>query len=240
MGLNLIHPDWPVPDHVQAFSTTRSGGFSKNPWNSLNLGLNCGDDTGSVLRNRELLGALMPNSPQWLRQVHGMKVNVHSGPICADLEGDAVLSRSIGNVCAILTADCLPVFFCNRSGTEVAAAHAGWRGLASGVLEETVRSMHSSPEDLMAWLGPAIGPGAYEVGADVKAAFGQRYSACFKKNGGRWLFDLYEAARIRLTDVGVAAVYGGEFCTLTQQDLFFSYRRDGQTGRMAHLIWMSG
>jgi len=234
-----IQPDWPAPANVRAFSTTRQGGFSQQPWDSLNLGDNCGDDPQHVRENRQFLETLLPSKPQWLRQVHGTRiVNLDDGE--ALIEADASTTTKAGKVCAILTADCLPVLFCDRAGTKIAAAHAGWRGLANGVLEATVAAMGCNPGDLLAWLGPAIGPRAFEVGQDVVDAFTQAHNdnnIAFKPHGDRWLADLYKLARLALGRVGVKEISGGQYCTHTQQDKFFSYRRDGKTGRMATVIW---
>ena len=236
--MELVKPDWPAPANVHAFTTTRASGFSQGNWRSMNLGLRCGDDPLAVHRNREKLVMRLPAAPQWLSQVHGTQVITHSMATFEDLEADGLVAFSPGQVCAVLTADCLPVLLCNRSGNRVAAAHAGWRGLAQGVLQATVRQMKERPGEIMAWLGPAIGPGVYEVGENVKQAFAEEQESCFKKNGERWLLDLYEVARCLLTQLGIAAIYGGNFCTFSDSERFFSYRRDGVTGRMASVIWL--
>lgn len=204
----------------------------------MNLGLNCGDEYADVLQNRDLLGRDLPADPFWLNQVHGISVALNDGLQLVTPEADAQVAYSQGRVCAVLTADCLPVLFCNRQGTRVGAAHAGWRGLANGVLENTVKALQWPPADILAWLGPAIGPDAYEVGEDVVNQFGPEYSHGFRRRGDRWLMDLYILAHTRLTAVGVTSVYGGGFCTLTESNRFFSYRRDGETGRMASLVWI--
>lgn len=222
---------------MRAYCTTRSGGVSAGPWSSLNLGLRCGDDPSNVTENRTRLNSVLPAGPQWLRQVHGSSVIQHRGEPGNEPQADALVSFEPGRVCAVLTADCLPVFFCNRSGDRVGVAHAGWRGLARGILQATVRAMKEKPADLMAWMGPAIGPEAYEVGGDVIAAFPGEYPAGFRKKGDRWLMDLYALARIKLAEAGIRSVSGGGFCTLTERERFFSYRRDGVSGRMASLIW---
>lgn len=236
-----IRPDWPAPPTVRAASTTRSGGVSTGPWSTLNLGDHVGDADGAVAENRRrLAGQLeLPAEPLWLRQVHGTSVVRDEGAgHCAD----ARLSDRPGRVCVVLTADCLPVLFCNRSGTRVAAAHAGWRGLLAGVLESTVAAFEDTPADLMAWLGPAIGPQAFEVGDEVRGAFVEpdpSAAAHFRRRrAGHWLADLYGLARHRLAGAGVTAVYGGGFCTFSDGGRFFSYRRDGVTGRMASMIWL--
>jgi YfiH family protein len=236
--MELVKPDWPAPANVRAFTTTRTGGFSKDSWSSMNLGMCCGDDSRAVHRNREKLMSRLPAAPQWLRQVHGTQVVTHSLAAGEELEADGLVSSSPGQVCAVLTADCLPVLLCNRSGSRVAAAHAGWRGLAQGVLQATVRQMKEAPGEIMAWLGPAIGPGVYEVGEDVWQAFPEEQGINFRENGETWMLDLYGVARRILTELGITAVYGGHFCTYSDSERFFSYRRDGVTGRMASVIWL--
>ena len=238
----IIQPDWPAPANVRAFTTTRIGGFSKGQWGELNLGGSCGDDPSHVKQNRALLQTLLPCEPRWLRQVHGKKVAVWDEGLDSKAEADAVTSQQTGQVCAVLTADCLPVLFCNKAGTKVAASHAGWRGLAAGVLEATVSAMACDPGELMAWLGPAIGPQAFEVGKDVYDAFlslDTKNVAAFKPHGDRWLADLYELARLALARIGIEQVSGGQHCTYSEPDKFFSYRRDGVTGRMASVIWLN-
>lgn len=240
IGIELIRPDWPAPSNVHAFATTRNGGFSGGPWRSLNLGGNCGDDPQHVLQNRRELSRLLPSEPRWLKQVHGTAAVRWDEAANPGVQADAVFSDQADQVCAVLTADCLPVLFCNRAGTSVAAAHAGWRGLAAGVLEATVQAMQCEPAELLAWMGPAIGPGAFEVGKDVYDAFvnlNAENVIAFKPHGDRWLADLYQLARLALTRVGVGKVSGGGYCSFSDPDKFFSYRRDGVTGRMASLIW---
>lgn len=252
----MIHPDWPAPETVQALTTTRQGGTSKRPWNSLNLADHVGDDPLTVQENRRYLRRVLslPSEPVWLRQVHGEEVvetachikdpggENSSSSLMEPPQADASVSREPGRVSAVLTADCLPALFCDRSGSCVAAAHAGWRGLAAGVLERTVQVMGVAPEELLVWLGPAIGPQVFEVGDEVHAAFTEQHAqaddAFAPRPQGRWLADLYQLARIRLSSVGVSAVYGGDRCTFTEADHFYSYRRDGVTGRMATLIWL--
>lgn len=237
-GVGAVIPDWPAPPNVRAFCTGRKGGFSEGAWSSLNLGSNCGDDPGHVLRNRERLSEALPSPPLWLNQVHGTTVVKHPGRTVEGLEGDAIVSFRPGQVCAILTADCLPVFFCNRAGDRVAVAHAGWRGLAAGVLEETVRALDAEPAELLCWMGPAIGPQVYEVGPELTEAFAGEFPAGFIPRGDRFLLDIYTLARMKLKAVGVPGVYGGGLCTYSDPDRFFSYRRDGVTGRMASLVWL--
>lgn len=235
-----IHPDWPAPENVRALMTTRTGGVSNAPWASLNLGDHVNDDPAHVAANRARLRAHLPEEPGWLRQVHSARV-VEAGTD-PDPQADACFSRTPGRVCAVLTADCLPVLFCDRAGSVVAAAHAGWRGLAGGVLEATMAAMAVPPGDILAWMGAAIGPQAFEVGDDVRDAFMAQHpdtAATFVPQGapGKWLADIYALARIRLAHAGVHVVTGGGRCTFSEADTFFSYRRDGVTGRMASAIW---
>lgn len=245
-GLSLIRPDWAAPACVHAVATTRNGGASRAPWSALNLGDHVGDDPATVLHNRELLrDALeLPGDPAWLQQVHGTAV-VDAARAGEREAADASWTTSRGVVCAVLTADCLPVLFCNRAGTHVAAAHAGWRGLAAGVLESTVAWLAADgvrPDSLLAWLGPAIGPATYEVGDEVREAFLRADpgagSAFRPGRPGHWRLDLYGAARQRLRRAGVTAISGGNFCTLAEPERFFSHRRDGVTGRQATLVWL--
>jgi YfiH family protein len=205
----------------------------------MNLGLRCGDDIAAVAHNREKLQGQLPAAPQWLHQVHGNRVVSHLSGHGVEPEGDAVVTFSAGQVCAVLTADCLPVLFCNDLGNRIAVAHAGWRGLARDVLKATVMAMEEKSERIMVWLGPAIGPMAYEVGEDVRQDFGDEAAGCFSRHGDRWLFDLYAIARLKLDQLGIKRIFGGGFCTFSDHERFFSYRRDRVTGRMASLIWMS-
>lgn len=239
-------PDWPAPANVHAWQTTRHGGVSAAPYASLNLGDHVGDDPRAVLANRQAVSvhARLPAEPLWLTQVHGTRVAV-AGQDAQGCEADAAVARSVaggGGVAAIMTADCLPVLFCDEAGTVVAAAHAGWRGLAGGVLEATVAAMGAAPERVLAWLGPAIGPTAFEVGDEVRAAFvgqdGDAAAAFAPGAPGKWLANLYALARLRLGRIGVTRVYGGGECTFGQADRYFSYRREARTGRMASLIWL--
>lgn len=239
---DCLRPEWPAPANVCALQTLRGGGCSPAPWDSFNLGDHVGDEPARVVANRSLLRARLPAEPAWLRQVHGTTV-LDAALASADNEADASFARVGGVVCAVMTADCLPVLFCDHSGSVVAAAHAGWRGLLAGVLEATIAAMGVAPSHLMAWLGPAIGGQSFEVGEEVRAAFIMRdeaASAAFVPvAGGKWLADLYLLARQRLRNCGVNAVYGGTACTFLEADRYFSYRRDGVTGRMASLIWLS-
>ncbi|MDA8504977.1 purine nucleoside phosphorylase YfiH [Citrobacter sp. Awk 2] len=239
----LIVPQWPIPQGVAACSSTRIGGVSMSPYDSLNLGAHCGDNPEHVEENRKRLFAAgnLPSKPVWLEQVHGKDVLKLSGGPYLSKRADASYSNTPGTVCAVMTADCLPVLFCNRAGTEVAAAHAGWRGLCEGVLEETVACFADKPENIIAWLGPAIGPIAFEVGAEVRTAFmakDPQADSAFVPRGEKYLADIYKIARQRLANVGVESVYGGDHCTFNESETFFSYRRDNTTGRMASFIWL--
>lgn len=241
--LDVIVPDWSVPERVRALQTTRLGGVSKTPFDSLNLGSHVGDKPQAVARNRALLGSLLPAQPLWLEQVHGIAVvEVDGRADCP--RADASIARAPGRVCAVMTADCLPVLFCDDAGSVVAAAHAGWRGLCDGVLEATIAHMGVEPRTIRAWLGPAIGPDAFEVGDEVRRAFLQDCAAAAPhfapgRAVGKWLADLYGLARLRLNAAGVGRVCGGGWCTHADATRFFSYRRDGVTGRMASMIWLA-
>ena len=274
MPPDWIVPDWPAPANVRALTTPRSGGVSRPPFESMNPASHVGDDPGAVAENRRILRAALPAEPLWLNQVHGNRVfELVSPPLQKEGRGDswgkngdaaresslfrggeiapeadASFTREPGQVCAVLTADCLPVLFCDQAGSVVAAAHAGWRGLAGGVLEHTVRGMNVAPARILAWLGPAIGPDSFEVGPEVREAFvadnplagiafRPALPGTLDEAPKKYLADLYRLARIRLAAVGVTRVYGGDACTFKDAARFFSYRRDGQTGRMASLIW---
>ncbi len=237
-----IVPDWPTPARVRALSTTRAGGVSAAPYASLNLGTHVGDDPACVAANRARVRSLLPAEPCWLNQVHGTAV-VDAATAAGVPAADAAVSRTPGAVCVVMTADCLPVLLCDRAGTVVGAAHAGWRGLHGGVIEACVAAMRVAPSEIMAWLGPAIGPQAFEVGDEVRAAFvaaDPGADAAFRPAGvpGKWLADIYLLARRRLAALGVTAIHGGEGCTVAEPARFFSFRRDGATGRMASLIWL--
>ncbi|WP_374244420.1 peptidoglycan editing factor PgeF [Zoogloea sp.] len=238
-----IVPDWPAPARVRALSTTRAGGVSVAPYDSLNLGTHVGDDPACVAANRAVVRRLLPSEPAWLNQVHGTAV-VDAAAVAGVPDADASVSRSSGAVCVAMTADCLPVLLCDRAGTVVGAAHAGWRGLHGGVIEAAVAAMRVAPGDVIAWLGPAIGPAAFEVGDEVRAAFvaaDAGADAAFRPAGqpGKWLADIYLLARRRLAALGVTAIHGGDCCTVSDASRFFSYRRDGVTGRMASLVWLA-
>lgn len=247
--MELLIPDWPAPAGVGAMTTLRAGGYSPAPYDDghggpgLNLGLHVADDPLLVARNRALLRRLLPQEPAWLSQVHGVEV-LDAADLPAQPQADGCISTTPGAVCVMMTADCLPVLFCDRAGSVVGAAHAGWRGLAAGVLERTVAAMRArGAVDVMAWLGPAIGPDNFEVGAEVREAFLARQpeaEAAFRDYPGRpgkYLADIYQLARQRLAAVGVHDVSGGGLCTVADQR-FYSYRRDKTTGRMASLIWL--
>jgi len=268
MHPDWIVPDWPAPANVHAVMTTRAGGVSLAPFDSFNPASHVGDDPAAVAENRRLLRQWLPAEPLWLNQVHGAAVvgcgepanrinhpdavRASPHPTACDAvpppEADASVSFQPNEVRAVLTADCLPVLFCDEAGTVVAAAHAGWRGLAAGVLEETVRAMRVPPDRILVWLGAAIGPHAFEVGPEVRETFVAQHALAgiaFRPalpgtlDGAprKWLADIYTLARIRLASVGVERVYGGGLCTFADSHRFYSYRRDGQTGRMASLIW---
>ncbi|ACO75205.1 Uncharacterized conserved protein [Laribacter hongkongensis HLHK9] len=235
---------WPAPARVRTLITTRDGGVSLAPYASLNLGQHVGDDPAAVAENRARLRACLPAEPFWLNQVHGIGVQ----EACADApdvppDADAGFTRQPGVVCAVMTADCLPVLLTDRSGSVVAAAHAGWRGLCNGIIEATIARMAVPASDILAWLGPAIGPDAFEVGPEVRAAFMAHdptaASAFAAIPDGKYLADIYLLARQRLNACGVTEVHGGDACTVTERERYFSYRRDGRTGRMASLIWLA-
>ncbi|MFW2374309.1 MAG: peptidoglycan editing factor PgeF [Gammaproteobacteria bacterium] len=238
----FLMPDWPAPANIHAYSSTRGEGFSEPPFDSFNLASHVGDHEADVLRNRQQLFQQLnlPVEPLWLEQVHGIGVlEVATGN--AACVGDAAFAQEASQVCAVMTADCLPVLFCDRQGQTVAAAHAGWRGLLAGVLESTLDAMACETEDILAWMGPAIGPDNFEVGEEVYQAFVQQSAdsaAAFKAHRpGHYLADIYQLARLRLQSRGVNQIYGGDRCTFQEQDRFFSFRREGQTGRMVSLIW---
>ena len=242
-GLTFIEAGWPGPKGVHAVTTTRAGGASDAPFDALNLGGRVGDRVEAVTENRQRLASALhlPEPPRWLRQVHGRRV-VSAESVEGVVEADGVITGLAGIVCAVLTADCLPIFLCDRSGEKVGLLHAGWRGLAAGVIESGVAALEVNPASIMAWLGPAIGPRAFEVGEDVREAFApvDGAQACFTPSGapGKWLANLYALARSRLRGCGVDQVWADEtMCTFTDADRFFSYRRSNRCGRMASLIW---
>jgi polyphenol oxidase len=232
--------DWPAPSHVHAITTLRSGGISRGAFSSLNPALHVGDDEDLVLHNRQWIKdwLALPSEPVWLEQIHSSRV-FDAAKSASLQQADACFAAEAGIVCAVMTADCLPLLMCDVKGTRVAAIHAGWRGLLAGIIGNTVAAMQCL--DLLVWLGPAIGPDCFEVGDEVRAAFMEKsadFGVAFKKQGGgKWLADIYQLARIDLAALGINKVYGGNFCTVTEQDRFYSYRRDKVTGRMATLIW---
>jgi YfiH family protein len=250
---SFLSPDWPAPANIRACTTLRTGpGVSLPPFDRFNLGLRSGDERAHALENRRQLHEEfgLPREPAWLQQVHGVDViridrDKPESAGAAEPIADASVTSTVCTVLAILTADCLPVLFCNEQGDEVAAAHAGWRGLAAGVLEATVGAMSTPPRDLMAWLGPAAGPQAYEVGDEVREAFvdgdGDAADAFVATRAGHWRVDLYALARLRLAAAGIRAerVFGGGLCTISDPARFYSHRRDQRTGRMASLIWFA-
>ena len=240
----FLSPDWPAPHSVRAVITTRRGGVSRAPFDSLNLALHVGDDPDAVAENRRLLRVLaeLPSEPLWLDQVHGTRVLERSaGP--NDRQADAATTTRPGQVLVVMTADCLPLLLCNRQGSRVAAVHAGWRGLAAGVIEQAVASFDQPGDQLLAWLGPAIGPLAFEVGDEVRERFTSTdsgaASAFQPARPGHWMADIYRLARMRLQQLGIGFIGGGDYCTVNDRGRFFSYRRDGVTGRMASLIWIT-
>jgi len=252
--IKKIDPDWLVPKQINAFCTTREGGVSKPPFSALNLGLNAGDDPADVLQNRSIVRSILPSEPIWLKQTHGVTVStpvLRASLVGEAVEADASVSNIPNEVLAILTADCMPVLFASKDGDVIGVAHAGWRGLSGGVIENTVHEMLSlspclSPKDILVWMGPAIGPTVFEVGEDVRQAFSTQsqsvLSQAFKpitQSPGKYLANLYLLALERLQSLGVEQIHGGDFCTFNDQENFFSYRRDKQTGRFASLIWIS-
>ena len=246
MAPDLLTPNWPAPSNVLDLQTLRHGGCSAAPWDSFNLGDHVGDDPARVAANRAALRRHLPAEPLWLQQVHGIAA-VDAGKTAnsgTEIVADAAFARQPDVVCAVMTADCLPVLFCDRAGSVVAAAHAGWRGLVGGILESTLVGMAVPAAELLAWLGPAIGPQAFEVGDEVRTAFladdPAAATAFVALGAGKWLADLYALARRRLLRAGVQQIYGGGECTLSDRARYFSYRRDGITGRMATLIWLAG
>ncbi|MCX7150110.1 MAG: peptidoglycan editing factor PgeF [Rhodocyclales bacterium] len=238
---SLIVPGWPAPPGVRALATTRRGGVSRAPWHGFNLSVRAGDDPQAVAANRALLRRELPAEPVWLAQVHGARC-VDAALAAPGVEADASFTRQRGVVCAVLTADCLPVLLCDDQASVVAIAHAGWRGLAAGVIEATVAALGEPGMRLMAWLGPAIGPQAFEVGDEVRDIFvdhdAQAASAFAASANGKWLCDIHQLARQRLDALGIHRVTSADSCTKADAERFFSYRRDGVTGRMAGLIWL--
>ncbi|BAL25434.1 peptidoglycan editing factor PgeF [Azoarcus sp. KH32C] len=244
MSPDWIQPDWPAPSNVRAFVTTRHGGVSSGPYASMNLGTHVGDSPSAVAQNRWLLRSCLPAEPLWLEQVHGIEIADADAVAEGTPKADASVATRPSAVCAIMTADCLPVLFCDDMGTVVAAAHAGWRGLAAGVLDAAVARMAVPPGRILAWMGPAIGPDAFEVGDEVRQAFCAGNPAAtdaFRPAAqrGKWMADLFLLARLRLAALGVTRIFGGGECTWSDPLRYFSYRRDGVTGRMASLVWLA-
>ncbi|WP_374991026.1 peptidoglycan editing factor PgeF [Pseudoalteromonas haloplanktis] len=238
----MLTPTWNAPANIGALSTTRTGGSSVAPFASLNLGLHVGDDEQAVLANRDHLAQYLPQPPVWLNQVHSADVVVVDARFTAELiNADALYTQLQNRPLAIMTADCLPVLLTSTCGTEVAAIHGGWRGLNLGIIANTLAHFNAPAEQVIAWLGPAIGAQKFEVGAEVKMAFCEQsltHAAAFTVlSNGKYLADIYAIARHQLNQLGVKHISGGEYCTVSQPEQFFSYRRDGQTGRMASLIW---
>lgn len=252
----LIYPDWPAPANVHAVSSSRFGGVSKGVYDSLNLGLHVNDDDKAVMQNRICYHQLakMPTPTLWLQQVHGIEVIELTASSAEPIIADACITSAKQQVCTVMTADCLPLLICDSNGQQVAAIHAGWRGLCGGIIEQTV-ARFPQPQQLLVWLGPAISQAAFEVGPEVRAAFikhDAKAAAAFVLQDqteqsqlqqthlqqNKYRADLYQLARQRLHALGVSAIYGGDYCTYQQSELFFSYRRDGETGRMASSIWL--
>lgn len=236
-------PDWPAPARVRAFVTTRAGGVSEGEHAAMNLGLSSGDRAEHVERNRAIVRAVLPADPRYLRQVHGIDVaEIDALAPNAAIIADGAVTGSPGNVATVLTADCMPLLLAARAGTRVAAVHAGWRGMAAGVIESAVDAMRVDGGEILAWMGPTIGPDAFEVGAEVREAFiarDARADEAFRAHTpGKFMADLYRLARQRLAARGVREVFGGGFCTWHERDRFFSYRRAPKSGRMGAFIWM--
>jgi len=243
-SIHFIQPQWPASAHVKALQTTRIGGVSAAPYASLNLGAHVNDDPIAVAKNRQLLSPYLPSEPVWVNQVHGVEVIDAATSGCLQ-NADASFTTKPNVVCVTMTADCLPVLLCDKKGSVVAAAHAGWRGLCDGVIEAAVARMQVPASEILVWLGPAIGPNAFEVGDDVKVQFlAQDGNAelAFRRHGDKWLCNMYLIARQRLNALGVTEVFGAsvneDFCTYSDEARFFSFRRDNVTGRMASMIWL--
>ena len=247
---DLIIPNWPAPANVKALQTTRAGGISLAPYDSLNLGSHVKDNPIHVAHNRQLLSQFVPSEPIWLNQVHGISVVDAAQTDCVADSGyadcvpsaDSSYASRKNAVCVTMTADCLPILVCDNAGTVVASIHAGWRSLCDGVIEATIAKLSAKPANLMAWLGPAIGPNAFEVGSEVREQFmakDAKADLAFKQHGDKYLANIYQIATQRLNNLGVTQIYGGDRCTFNEKDQFFSFRRDGVTGRMATLIWLS-
>ena len=240
--MTWIEPDWPAPARVRAFVTTRDGGVSGGEFASLNLGERAGDAPQNVARNRAIVRERLPAEPRWLEQVHGAHVVELGAATASNPRADAAVTGTAGEVAVVLTADCMPLFLANRDGSRVGLAHAGWRGMASGVIENAVVALDAAPANVLAWMGPAIGPDAFEVGAEVREAFvavDRRAGDAFRPHKpGKFMADLYALARHRLARAGVTSVFGGGFCTYHEAARFFSYRRVKASGRMGAFIWI--
>ncbi|MCO6524660.1 MAG: polyphenol oxidase [Candidatus Schmidhempelia sp.] len=245
--MTLLYPNWRAPKNVHACSTLRQGGISIAPYNSFNLGMHVGDDAIAVAQNRDLLirKAALPRSPIWLEQVHKTRViNLDYHLPTEPVQADGSYTTKSGQVCVVMTADCLPILFCSQAGDEVAVAHAGWRGLCHGIIENTVHHFHAAPQQIQVWLGPAIGPSYFEVGKEVKKQFEKRdpnAAQAFQLINNaqqKYLADIYLLAKQRLNTLGITQIFGGDRCTVSEPDSFFSYRRDHITGRMATMIWL--
>jgi len=238
--MNWIEPDWPVKSNIHAATTLRVGGLSKGVFKSLNPALHVNDNSETVLANRKAISQMLnlPSDPIWLEQVHGDRV-IKIDKNTALQQADASYTDQAGVVSVVMTADCLPVLLASSDGTEIAAVHAGWRGLLAGIISNTAAMFKS--DNVIAWLGPAIGPDCFEVGGEVKESFTAKsndFSSAFKQTSKeKYLADIYQLARLELAVLGITRVYGGDFCTVTDAQRFYSYRRDGETGRMATLIW---
>lgn len=243
-SINFIQPQWPAPANVKALQTTRMGGVSAASFTSLNFGAHVGDDPIAVAANRQLLSLYLPSEPVWVNQVHGVEVIDAAVSSCLQ-NADASFTTKPNVVCVTMTADCLPVLLCDKKGNVVAAVHAGWRGLCDGVIEAAVAKMQVPASEILVWLGPAIGPKAFEVGDEVREQFIEKdcqAALAFKPHGDKWLCNIYLIARQRLNAFGVTEIYGAsmneDFCTYTDDERFFSFRRDNVTGRMASMIWL--
>ncbi len=235
-----LQPDWPASVNIHAITTLRTGGVSQGDYTSLNLATHVGDNPDLVKQNRQIITNLLslPSEPVWLNQTHS-NIAVEAHQVTMPPQADASYTGQPGVVCAVMTADCLPLLVCSTDGTEIAAIHAGWRGLLDGIIDNTIMALHR--DDILVWLGPAIGPECFEVGAEVRDAFlakSVNFSSAFKiAKNNKYLADIYQLARINLAKLGINKIYGGGFCTMTEHERFYSYRRDKQTGRMATLIW---
>jgi YfiH family protein len=238
--VKFITPDWPAPTHIKALTTTRQGGFSKPPFDSFNLGDHVNDDVGQVLKNRQLLNQSLPNTPVWLSQTHTNKVVELNNHTKINESFDGSFTTQTNVVCTVITADCLPILLTDTQGSFVAAVHAGWRGLADGIIENTLDNIKTKTKtsEVVAWLGPAIGPECFEVGDDMKSQFTVDEQDAFKVHGDKWLCDIYALAVKRLNKLDVNKIFGAEHCTYKENELFYSYRCDAVCGRMASCIWI--